>query len=91
MLNFAELANLLTTLTRKNQEFSWGPKQQEAFLGLKKRICTIPVLAYPNFKLSFILTTDASKTATAAILTQVQNGLERPIAYDSRQVKYRGT
>jgi hypothetical protein len=33
------------------------------------------VLAYPNFKLPFILTTDASKVAIAAILSQVQNGV----------------
>jgi hypothetical protein len=83
---FAELAKPLTTLTRKNQQFSWGPSQQEAFLALKERLCTTPVLAYPNFELPFILTTDASKTAVAAILSQVQNGVERPIAYGSRQL-----
>jgi len=44
------------------------------------------VLAYPNFDLPFILTTDASKVAVAAILSQVQNGLERPVAYESRQL-----
>jgi len=44
------------------------------------------VLAYPNFKLPFILTTDASKVAIAAILSQVQDGVERPIAYASRQL-----
>ena len=33
----------------------------------------------------FILTTDASKTALGAILSQFQNGDERPIAYASRQ------
>jgi hypothetical protein len=32
------------------------------------------------------LTTDASKVAVAAILSQVQNGLERPVAYASRQL-----
>jgi hypothetical protein len=44
------------------------------------------VLAYANFKLPFILTTDASKVAIAAILSQVQDGVERPIAYASRQL-----
>jgi hypothetical protein len=61
--NFAELAKSLTIITRKNQVFSWGPKQQEAFLGLKERLHTTPVLAYPNFKFPFILTTDGSKMA----------------------------
>jgi hypothetical protein len=43
-------------------------------------------LADPDFKLPFILTTDASKTSVAAILFQVQNGQERPIEYSSRQL-----
>src|SRR5215469_306035 len=80
------MAKPLTKLTRKGQEFSWGPSQQEAFEGLKEKLCTTPVLAYPNFKLPFILTTDASKTAVAAILSQVQDGVERPLAYASRQL-----
>jgi hypothetical protein len=41
-------------------------------------------LAYPNFSLPFILTTDGSKTALSAILSQLQDGLERTIAYASR-------
>ena len=69
--NFAEVANPLTSLTSKNQPFVWGPSQQEAFEGMKDRLCTNPVLAYPNFNLPFILTTDASKLAVAAVLSQV--------------------
>jgi hypothetical protein len=48
---------------------------------MKDRLCTTPVLAYPNFELPFILTTDASKVAIAAIFSQVQDGKEWPIAY----------
>jgi len=73
-------------LTRKDREFSWGPSQQRAFDSLKNRLSTAPVLAYPNFELPFILTTDASKVAVAAVLSQVQDGLERPLAYASRQM-----
>jgi hypothetical protein len=53
---------------------------------MKSRLCTTPVLAFPNFELPFILTTDASKVAVAAVLSQVQDGAERPIAYVSRQM-----
>jgi len=42
-------------------------------------------LSYPNFDSQFILTTDASKTALAAILSQIQDGVERPIRFTSRQ------
>jgi hypothetical protein len=44
------------------------------------------VLAYPNFDLPFIMTTDASRVAVATILSQVQNGLQSPVAYASRQL-----
>jgi hypothetical protein len=83
---FAELAKPLTMLTHKDQKFSWGPLQQQAFDSMKEKLCTASVLAYPNFGLPFILTTDASKIAVAAILSQAQDGVERPIAYASRQM-----
>ena len=82
--NFAEVAKSLIILTRKNQEFIWGVSQQQAFPSLKNKLCKTPVLAYPNFKLPFILTTDASNIAVAAILSRVQNGVERPISFSSR-------
>ena len=53
---------------------------------MKERLCSAPVLAFPDFKLPFILTTDASKVAVGVILSQVQNGIERPIVYASRQL-----
>jgi hypothetical protein len=83
---FAETAKPLTKFIKKNQEFVWGPDQQEAFDQLKTKRCSTPVLAYPNFDSPYILTTDASKVAVAAILSQVQNGIERPIAFASRQM-----
>jgi len=83
--NFAEIAKPLTALTRKNQEFAWGPTQQDAFDSLKRKLSTTPVLAFPNFGLPFILTTDAYKVAVAAVLSQVQDGVERTIAFASRQ------
>ena len=74
---FAEIAKPLTTLTRKDQPFTWGPNQREAFKSLKDKLCATPMLAFPDFSLSFILTTFASKTALGAILSQVQKGKER--------------
>jgi hypothetical protein len=83
---FAETAKPLTQLTRKNQAFAWEIAQQEEFEALKLKLCTVPVLAFPNFNQPFILTTDASKVAVAAILSQVQDGTERPVAYASLQL-----
>jgi hypothetical protein len=53
---------------------------------LKNRLRTTPVLAYPNFGLPFVLTTDASMVAVAAILSQAHDGVERPVAFASRQM-----
>jgi hypothetical protein len=44
------------------------------------------VLADPDLNSQFMLTTDASKVAVAAILSQVQDEIERPISYASRQM-----
>jgi hypothetical protein len=70
--DFAEITKPLTILTRKDQKFTWVPSQQEAFQNMKDKLCTTPVLAYPNFKLPFITTTDASKVAIAAILAHTK-------------------
>jgi len=78
---FAEIAKPLIAPTRKDRQFTWGPQQQKAVQSMKDRLCTTPVLAYPNFDLPLILITDATKVAIAAKLSQVQDGKERPVAY----------
>jgi hypothetical protein len=67
-------------------KFSWGERHQKAFESLKGELCSDRILAYPDFDEQFILTTDASKVAVGAILSQVLDGVERPIAYASRQM-----
>ena len=76
----------MTGLLRKDARFIWAEQQQAAFEALKRALCSGQVLAYPYFASQFILTTDASKTAVAAILSQVQDGVERPISFASRQL-----
>ena len=48
--------------------------------------CKAPILAYPNYKLPFILHTDSSLEGHVAVLYQVQNGVKRVIAYAYRSV-----
>ena len=45
-----------------------------------------PILAYPDPQLEFILDTDASAYGIGAVLSQVQNGHERVIAYGNRSL-----
>jgi len=84
--DFATTGKPLTELTKKDQPFLWGHSQLKPFESVKDKLCTTPVLPHTNFELSFILTTDASKLAVAAVLSQVQIGVERHIAYASRQM-----
>jgi tRNA(Ser,Leu) C12 N-acetylase TAN1 len=83
---FAEIAKPLTELLKKDAHFKWENRQQAAFEQLKDILCSEKVLAYPDFSKQFILTTDASRVGVAAILSQVQDGIERPICFASRQM-----
>lgn len=69
---FAELASSLTDLLKKTTEFEWGEPQQNAFLQLKERLTSAPVLAYPSPTGNYILNTDASNYSIGAVLSQVQ-------------------
>ena len=43
-----------------------------------------PILGYPNPSLPYIVETDASNEACGAVISQISDGLERPIAYFSK-------
>ena len=60
-----------------------GPEQERAFVALKATLLTPPVLSIPTADDPFILDTDASDGAVAAELVQVQDRLEKVIAYGS--------
>ena len=62
----------------------WNHECEETLEKLKKAITEAPVLAFPDQELPFKLYADASAEAIGAVLTQVQNGEEHPIAYYSR-------
>lgn len=50
---------------------------------LKQKLTTAPILAYPNFELPFVLDCDASQCSIGSVLSQVQEGKERALAYYS--------
>ena len=82
--NFAEIAKPLHRLTEKTQDFRWTDQCDNAFRELKQRLTSAPILAFPDFSQPFILDTDASQTGIGAVLSQVQEGQERVVAYASR-------
>ena len=65
----------------------WGDKQQEAFNTLKAAMTSAPVLGYADFSQPFVLETDASHDGLSAILSQVQDGQQRVIAFASRRLR----
>ena len=81
---FGTIAKPLTRLTEKDHGFKWGVEQEEAWATLKHKLLSAPVLAYPDPQKEFILDTDASAYGIGAVLSQVQDGQERVIAYGSR-------
>ena len=64
----------------------WLPECEEAFQILKQKLTEAPILAYPIFNDEniYILDTDASLSALGGVLSQLQNGVERVIAYASQ-------
>ena len=83
---YADMARPLTKLLRKGVAFTWTPDCQEAMDKLKEALTSSPVLTYPDFKRPFVLSTDASNFAVGAVLSQVIDGEEHPIAFASRQL-----
>ena len=84
--DFSKVALPLTKLTHKGITFHWDGPCEESFNELKNLLSTAPTLGYPSPKPEdrFILDTDASEFALGAVLSQVQGGEERVIAYASK-------
>ncbi len=64
--------------------FIWTTQHQQAMDTLTFHLTSAPILAYADFTTPFILQTDASGVGLGAVLSQIQNGTERVIAYVSR-------
>jgi hypothetical protein len=84
--HFADIAKPLTQLTKKDKIWDWNQKCQESFDRIKSKLSSTPLLAFLDFKVPFILTTDASTVGLGAVLSQVQKGIERPVSFASRQL-----
>lgn len=81
---FSIVARPLNMLTKKRMAFMWSKDCDDAFNKLKSRLCKPHILKYPNFDEQFIITTDASQYGVGAVLSQLHNGVDSPIAFASR-------
>ena len=94
---FSAIAAPLTDLIKQEKNapeepFEFTSAGQEAFRKLKAQLSQAPILAYPQFDSDqpFILDTDWSHDpgAIGAVLSQVQDGEERVIAYGARKLNH---
>ncbi len=82
--NFAHITRPLHQLTRKNQEWQWGKKEQDAFDKLKALVTADPVLAHTKLDDQFELEVDASGYAVGAVLLQrKEDSKKHPVGYYS--------
>jgi len=86
--DFAVLASPLNQLLKKGT-FQWSETAQQSFDALKHALTTPPILAMPTDDDEFTLDTDASDFAIGAVLSQMQNGVERVVAYAIRTLDRR--
>ena len=71
-------------MTKKDIEWNWTSRQEEAFNKLKERVTSEPVLAHPELDKQFEVEVDASGFALGAVLLQKKDdGKKHPIAYYS--------
>lgn len=83
---FADIARPLFRLTENQREFRWTGECEDAFRRLKTLLTIAPILAFPTADGLFILDTDASNTGLGAVLSQVQEGEEKVIAFHSKSL-----
>ena len=84
IFRFSEIAKPLHKLTEKGSRFKWTEECQDAFLQLKNKLISAPILAHPDFSRSFILDVDACDQSIGAVISQKIDGEEHAIAYASR-------
>ena len=73
-------------LTKKGKEFKWTEQCQEAFEKLKEALISPEIMAYPLDEGGYFLDCDASGYAIGGVLSQMQDGVERVMAYGSKML-----
>jgi len=82
--DFSVIAAPLYNLMKKGVDFCWTWQCQQAIDELKHRLITGPILSLPENNETYILDTDACDTGLGAVLSQIQFGVKKDIAYASR-------
>ena len=68
----------MTSKKARRLKVPWSQAQTEAVETLVSPLTSPPILALPDLNKYFRLHTDASKTGAGAVLTQIQEMVEKP-------------
>ena len=68
---------------KKNSGFTWNPECHNAFEKLKETLINSSVLKHPDYNSPFIVDTDASDNSLGAVLSNIVDGVEYPVAFPS--------
>ena len=79
------MATPLNALLKKDMIFQWTKETQQSFDALTQKLTSSPVLMMPDQTRPFQIKCDASKYASGAVLTQLDNNGDRhPVAFLSK-------
>ena len=78
---FSDIAQPLLQCAEKT--ITWTPQAEDAFQRLKQALTEAPILSYPIPDGNFVVDTDVSLTRVGAVLSRLQDGQEKVIAYYS--------
>ncbi|KAF8747845.1 hypothetical protein RHS01_11234 [Rhizoctonia solani] len=86
--NFSHMARPLHNLVKKEAQWKWDTKEEEAFQGLKNAITNAPILCHANPTKPYFLETNASGAALGSILSQQQEDSHlHPLGFLSESFK----
>ena len=82
--NLANVLAPLYQLLRKDVKWNWGDLEQQPFNKSKEMVTLTALLVHYDPSKPLVLSCDASQYGLGAVLSQVCNGEETPVAYASR-------
>ncbi|GJV76027.1 putative reverse transcriptase domain-containing protein [Tanacetum coccineum] len=71
----------------KNKKFEWGEEEEESFEMLKQKLCSAPILSFPEGTEDFVAYYDASIKGFGAVLLQGEKWIELLSDYDC-EIRY---
>ena len=86
--NYSQIAAPMYSLLKADATFKWTEICERAFNTLKEALKNPPVLAHPDMRKPFIVSTDASTSGIGYILSQKDTkGKEHPVVYGGRSLR----